>query len=164
MVVIKKRGIASLLKEIVLPVVLSLAPILLWNNFTNRHAIFGDSPGTNINISFTLANFNRLPYILQQLFKEGIIHYAFWGVVWWLFVGMFIVALINKLESAKYYIILFLMLIIYIALYYYNVHDLKWVMSGSLHRLLVQIVPIAIMLVGFTILEIWDQSCQKEQK
>lgn len=162
-IVLDRKKIKYLLFKNFLPILISLSAWFIWTRFTSRHGILSDNPPLNVNFAYTMANFYRIKIILTAFLQEYVRHYSHWGLIWSLFIASFLAALINKLGSTKYYLIIFFIIITYFSIYYYTVQELHWMLSGSMDRLAAQIAPSAILLFGFTLTLLWNKTLKSSQ-
>jgi hypothetical protein len=159
----EKRGCFRRLKSTAVPIVVGLMPWLVWEGYTKVNALQLAIPTSNINLDFLLANTARFKVIFSAIYHLIIGSPSLSsGYVWLLFVFVGILAFCFKSETRRYYILLLAILLSYAMIYYIvPSNTLEWYLETSLDRLMLQVIPAAILLSAYTLLELWKLSTGK---
>ncbi|MCL4418308.1 MAG: hypothetical protein M1365_16765 [Actinobacteria bacterium] len=162
---LQKKPFFSTLRQTSKPILISSIVWLVWTLFSKFNNLNTIMTSTNLTIDYTLSHYKmRLFVIFKAIINETVLRYTHWGLTWPLFIFLFIVALFAGVKTVKYYLFIFIIIAVYIAIYFYTPLNLQQQLNTSLDRLVLQITPCAILLSGYTLLKLWDKISSVKQK
>ena len=98
-------------------------------------------------------NFDRLPFISESIINGMFFNTALYNFTWY---GYLLTSLTNwrgiiRRPLIFLHIMLFVQLGIYVLTYVITPHDLQWHISTSLDRLLLHLIPLAILITAINV-------------
>lgn len=157
-------------KSVAFPILIGLIPWIVWWVYRKVYGLELAIPSSGIDIHYLIENTSRFKIIFSAMREQLIAHPFsssdfYWNptpsfcLIWPLSTLIAIIAFIYKLETRRYYFIVFATIIFFIAIYYIVPADqFEWYLATSLNRLMLQATPALITLSFFSLIILWSKN------